>query len=277
MLTVSNATLPHLGQYRVRITDDLSSLDSATASLTVLFRPVITDQPSNRIVLAGSNVTFAITATGTGPLSYRWRRTGVFIVTNVDVPTLTLTNVQASNATFYSAVVANPASSGVSTRTHYLGVVTNYPVSQMLLPGGGTLLRVGAASPVPLAYQWLLNGQPLPGQTNTTLAVTNFDAAQAGAYAAMVTMTNLPLPLVTPAAWLHLPNPPALVGPARSGAAGLTVSLQAYEGYRYAVETSPDLLQWSDLLIFTHTNGTLALPPASNAPQSFYRLRLVSP
>ena len=41
--------------------------------------PVITTHPISQTVATGSTVTFSVTATGTQPLSYRWRRNGVFL------------------------------------------------------------------------------------------------------------------------------------------------------------------------------------------------------
>ena len=41
--------------------------------------PVITTHPISQTVATGSTVTFSVTATGTQPLSYRWRRNGGFL------------------------------------------------------------------------------------------------------------------------------------------------------------------------------------------------------
>src|SRR5687767_14848364 len=39
--------------------------------------PTITSQPQSQTVNEGATVTFSVTATGTQPLSYRWRKNGV--------------------------------------------------------------------------------------------------------------------------------------------------------------------------------------------------------
>jgi hypothetical protein len=68
--------------------------------------PVITAHPANRTVVVGDNVTFAVSATGTQPLSYRWyfNATNKLDATNAS---LTLNNVQFTNAGNYSVVVTN--------------------------------------------------------------------------------------------------------------------------------------------------------------------------
>ena len=76
--------------------------------------PLITSQPTNLTVYAGSNATFRVTATGGAPLSYQWRVNE----TNLDgktASTLTLGAVQFANAGLYSVVVSNTGGSVTSS------------------------------------------------------------------------------------------------------------------------------------------------------------------
>lgn len=68
--------------------------------------PQITGQPLNRNVLAGSNHTFQISATGSAPLRYQWRFNGSAIsgATNFSLP---LTVVTTNAAGLYSVAVSN--------------------------------------------------------------------------------------------------------------------------------------------------------------------------
>jgi hypothetical protein len=53
--------------------------------------------------------------------------------------------------------------------------------------GGALSLSVSAYSPTPdLTYGWRYQGTNMPGQTNATLTLNNFQAAQAGAYSVVV-------------------------------------------------------------------------------------------
>jgi len=74
--------------------------------LTVPGAPVITAQPQTRSVTVGGNATFSVTATGTQPLSYQWRHNGTHLAA-ATASSLTLTNVQPTNAGNYSALVTN--------------------------------------------------------------------------------------------------------------------------------------------------------------------------
>ena len=69
-------------------------------------QPVITNQPATQAVLVGTNVTFSVGVSGTGPFSYQWlsNNDNVAYATN---STLALTNVQLASAGNYSVVVTN--------------------------------------------------------------------------------------------------------------------------------------------------------------------------
>jgi uncharacterized protein YjdB len=76
--------------------------------------PAISSQPSSSTVTAGQTATFSVTATGTAPLSYQWRKDGSAI-SGATSSTLTLASVSAANAGTYTVVVTNSAGSVTST------------------------------------------------------------------------------------------------------------------------------------------------------------------
>jgi hypothetical protein len=72
--------------------------------------PTISGEPSNRVAVAGMDVTFSVAATGSPMPGYQWLFNGV----NIQGTTgnaLVLTNVQAAEAGNYSVLVANSAGS----------------------------------------------------------------------------------------------------------------------------------------------------------------------
>jgi len=69
--------------------------------------PVIVTQPQSQQVLPGANVTLSVVAGGLPTLSYQWYRNGT-IRAGATASTLTLPNVQATDAGTYNAVVSNP-------------------------------------------------------------------------------------------------------------------------------------------------------------------------
>jgi hypothetical protein len=68
--------------------------------------PAIYTQPTNQAVVAGGVVNFSVAAAGTAPLSYQWRFGGTNLAGATNT-TLTLTNVQMSQAGNYSVAVTN--------------------------------------------------------------------------------------------------------------------------------------------------------------------------
>jgi hypothetical protein len=97
---------------------------SPTATLELAINPaatppVIGTAPIARTVVVGQTVTFSVTASGTAPLTYQWRCGGVACVNGGNVSgataaSLTLTNVQTSNAGSYDVIVSNSAASVTS-------------------------------------------------------------------------------------------------------------------------------------------------------------------
>ncbi|MCX6924292.1 MAG: immunoglobulin domain-containing protein, partial [Verrucomicrobia bacterium] len=75
--------------------------------------PAISVPPSSRSVAVGGTATFTVTATGTPPLSYQWRKDSVSLF-GATGTSLTLHNVQTNDAGSYVVVVTNVAGSVTS-------------------------------------------------------------------------------------------------------------------------------------------------------------------
>ncbi len=105
--------------------------------------PAITTQPSNASVPLGQNVTFSVTASGTNPLSYQWRKNGTNI-SGANAASYTKTNVQYSDAGQYSCVVTNSLGSATSNNAVLTVTAPNAkPTATILSPGSGTFYRDG--------------------------------------------------------------------------------------------------------------------------------------
>lgn len=75
--------------------------------------PSITLPPQSQTVVAGSNVSFSISATGAAPLRYQWLFDGTNLIGKTDA-LLTITNVQPANAGDYAVIVSNSIGSTLS-------------------------------------------------------------------------------------------------------------------------------------------------------------------
>ena len=109
VLTIANAQSVHAGNYDVIVRNSAGAVTSATASLTVVFPPNITQQPTSQNTGCRGDATFSVVATGTAPLSYQWYFNATNLISNATNNTLTLTNVSLANAGNYSVVISNVA------------------------------------------------------------------------------------------------------------------------------------------------------------------------
>lgn len=114
--------------------------DSAWVDQLVItpIAPSILTQPVGTNVLGGNNVAFNVSATGTPPLSYRWRKDAATIPGNVTA-SLALLNVTRSNSGIYSVVITNIAGSTTSSNAT-LRVLVPQLLSKPILQPDGTIM-----------------------------------------------------------------------------------------------------------------------------------------
>ena len=115
------------GNYSVVVNNSVGSVTSTLATLAVTaVAPTITTQPTNQIVNAGTTVTFSVTAAGSAPLSYHWRKNGSPIA-DATSASYSLANPQTVDAGTYSVVVSNGVGS-VTSASASLTVNTTQPI-----------------------------------------------------------------------------------------------------------------------------------------------------
>jgi hypothetical protein len=170
----------------------------AVDDLIVFFptnRPQIVAQPQSRTNLVASTATFTVNALGDA-ISYQWRRFGTNVSNNsrfggVTTETLTLTNVQTSDAGNFTVVLTNSGgavTSAVAVLTVPSGpAFFTQPTNQTVIAGADVTFTGQASGSAPLQYQWLFNEVPLPQRTTSFLTLTNVQAETAGNYRVVVT------------------------------------------------------------------------------------------
>ncbi|HZR17008.1 MAG TPA: choice-of-anchor Q domain-containing protein [Verrucomicrobiae bacterium] len=107
-LALTSVTTDQAGGYSVVITNSLGSITSRVAILTVTnVAPSVTLLgPLYQTVNTGSNVTLAVSATGSLPLSWQWNFNGS-VVSGATSSTLALPGVTTNQAGTYSIVITN--------------------------------------------------------------------------------------------------------------------------------------------------------------------------
>jgi hypothetical protein len=210
-LTISNLQAAHDGDYTVVVTDAVGPVVSAVAHLTVLLQPLITTQPTNRlVVLPTTNITFVVVAQSGTPLRYQWQFNGTNIVGGTNT-TLVLSNVQSSAAGTYRVAVSdnfgttlsNPAELSLVVRP----TITLHPISQATVPGGSATFTVEATGTEPLWFRWRRAGVNVSGanfyiQSNSTssaFTIVNAGINDATNYTVVVTNVAGQAPVSQPA------------------------------------------------------------------------------
>ena len=105
--------------------------------------PLITNHPQSISVSQGNTANFSVTATGTQPLSYQWRKNSANIsgATNT---TYSIPNVTSSDAGDFSVIVTNSAGSDTSNNATLTVTAPNQlPTATILSPTFGTTYNAG--------------------------------------------------------------------------------------------------------------------------------------
>ena len=136
-LNLGNVQLAQAGNYSVLVSNIVGSTNSIAATLAVVLPPVITQQPQSQSVASYNSASFTVAATGSGSLTYQWRKSGTNLVDGGNVSgsattNLNLASVSLNDAGSYYVVVSNPYAT------------TNSAVAVLTVPQTGMLL--GSAS-----------------------------------------------------------------------------------------------------------------------------------
>ncbi|MEK7781436.1 MAG: immunoglobulin domain-containing protein [Verrucomicrobiota bacterium] len=156
-----------------------------------LVPPTITAEPTNQTANAGQNITLVSAATGSAPLRYQWSFNSVAVSAATNA-TLTLSNVQLTNAGNYSVVVTNNAGSDTSDVATLIvnapPTITMQPTNVTVIASNNATFTVTASGSPPLRYQWYFNTNTvLANATNASYLITSAQTSNAGTYSVIVT------------------------------------------------------------------------------------------
>jgi polygalacturonase len=241
--------------------------------------PSILTDPQDQSVPSGQSPSFNAAVTGTLPLFYQWFRDTNTLVSSSSIsfppahtptaqPTVTITNVQPSDAGAYSVVVSN-AYGSVTSAVANLSVtlaaptITQQPQDLTVIPTQTATFSVAAVGSEPFTYQWYFNTiTPLTDATNSAFTIPSPQPGDAGIYSVIVSnpvgtaiSSNAVLTVNTnPVAPIFIVQP-----------ASLAVSLGDDASFTAsAIGTQPITYQWATngIPLPGATSTTLSLPSA---------------
>lgn len=227
-LTLSNVQVTNTGFYFARAifssgsTNGLVSV-SPLVTLTVVDQARITSQPQSLIRSTGTNASFSVSALGTPPLGFQWRRNGANLVEGGRIAGTTTTNVVISNLLLsdtgsYTVIVTNTytgVTSTVATLNVYAPpVITLQPSNVTVVTGSNAIFNVTVTGSSVLTYQWqyggtnLTNGGRFSGVTTNKLVIASALTNDAGLYS--VTVSNIVGMVTSSSALLTVLVPPTI-------------------------------------------------------------------
>jgi len=200
------------------------------------------------------------------------------------------TDLPPGNYTLTAQVVDNAGLIGVSIPVSFTvvppppkPVILVQPASQNVRSGSAAMFSVQAAGPQPIHYQWLYNGVPMNGATNTFLILYNVQPGNAGTNTVLATnqwgsVVSQPAILsvdLTPPPAGNTNGPPSLCLPNMEmldpGVPLISVNVTNINVVN--IEWSSNCLTWAPLLTLTNGGGLLYFVDldAVNCPWRFYR------
>lgn len=184
--TLSTLTTNSAGLYSVIVSNAFGAVTSAPAMLTVVYPPLIRQQPTNQSVVVGSTVQFRVVATGADPLAYQW----FFNTTNrLALQTnsvLTLTNVQPAQAGRYSVTVTNLGGSETSLPAT-LTLVNVPTISSVQTVSNQFVIRLATSGS---NYVYVLEATPGLAEPDWTPLATNIGSGGLLIFQDPVSLTN---------------------------------------------------------------------------------------
>jgi len=192
--TVNSVTAAMNGsRYRVIVSNSAGTVISDSATLTVVTPPppAIATQPIGKTVQEGSNVSFAVVASGQGALVYQWQ------LNEQNLPgatsaTLNLNGAKQNQSGRYRVLVSSPYGVTISdtvtltVNANPPPTIVTQPLSKTSAEGTQVTLTVTATGLGALTYQWQVNNQNIPGATSSTLVLSAVRPSANGNYRVIV-------------------------------------------------------------------------------------------
>ena len=151
------------------VVTNIAGRDPSTQATLTVSPLLITSQPAAQTVDFGQTASFSVTAAGTGPFSYQWRKNGTDISDAISSTYTTPATANGDNNALFSVVVSNSA--GTATSNDAKLTVTRY--SLVANGSGGFYDKTECVKDLSTGLVW--EGKPASGSRSASNTYTNYD------------------------------------------------------------------------------------------------------
>ncbi|MGH9871614.1 MAG: beta strand repeat-containing protein [Pyrinomonadaceae bacterium] len=175
--------------------------DNQTVTASIIVQEDSTTDPADQNVCEGATATFTTNSSGPGNFSYVWKK-GATVLNNGDLggrvtitsfsntSTLSISNVQASDADTYTVEATGDCSTATQTATLSINppTTTTDPADATVCQGASAGFSTTAGGTGPFSYAWTLDGSPFNGDSASINVPTG--ALSIGNHTVVVTTTG---------------------------------------------------------------------------------------
>lgn len=187
--TIASAGESDEDSYDVVVSNANDSVTSAAAILSVNDPVQFVQQPASVSIKEEENVTFAVSAMGTGRLDYQWLKNDQPIP-DATFSSLSIVKATASDDAAYRCRVTNVVGSKTTDPAHLTVQLKPrfvvHPISRGGVVNGRVIFSVQVEGFGPFTYQWIKDGAVIPGANSPTLVINSLLKTNAGNYSVRV-------------------------------------------------------------------------------------------
>ncbi len=189
--TPATTTADSGSTFSVVVTNSAGSATSNNAVLNVnaaAIAPSITTQPGSQTVSSGQTASFSVSASGTAPMTYQWKKNGTNISGATSSSYTTPATTTADSGSAFSVTISNSGGS-VTSNNAMLTVnqaapqaptISTQPANQTVNAGQTATFSVLANGTAPMSYQWRMNGSIISGATASSYTTSATTTAMSG-------------------------------------------------------------------------------------------------
>lgn len=282
VLWLYNVSSSDAGSYWAVVSNAAGSVTSAAATLAVSqpVPPRIVVQPMSKTVPLGGRIDLAVSAEGSSPFTYVWRRNGV-VLGSASSASYSIYGAEAVHFGTYTVEITNAAGTVMSVgavvqmATQEVPVIRVGPASTRVYEGTSAGFSIVVSGSDPLRFQWRKGTWLIPGATKLGLSLTQAQRTDAGDYSVVV--SNAVGTVVSEPARLEVvvPQPPVILRQPLEGAVYLNGSASMI------VEAAGDgalKYQWyrNGAAVNGATSATLSFYHTTKADEGSYTVRIAN-